>query len=81
MAPTIAIIGSGQVLPPELALGYISSHLSPHSLSGMTLAIECKRQLGINSLTIYEKAVDVGGTWRDNVGVLDARCAAASCAG
>ncbi len=35
-------------------------------MSGMAMAIQLKRA-GIDSFTIYEKASEVGGTWRDNI--------------
>ncbi|TFK40445.1 hypothetical protein BDQ12DRAFT_734413 [Crucibulum laeve] len=34
---------------------------------GLAMAIALKTQLGFNNFTIYEKASDIGGTWRDNV--------------
>ncbi|KAF8888353.1 hypothetical protein BD779DRAFT_1623853 [Infundibulicybe gibba] len=34
---------------------------------GLTFAIALKRQLGYENFIMYEKASDVGGTWRDNI--------------
>ncbi|TFK40444.1 hypothetical protein BDQ12DRAFT_648979 [Crucibulum laeve] len=34
---------------------------------GLATAIALKRKLGFENFTIYEKAGDLGGTWRDNV--------------
>src|SRR5258705_12545839 len=34
-------------------------------MSGICMAIALRRA-GVSDLTIYEKAEDVGGTWRDN---------------
>ncbi|KAF8888357.1 hypothetical protein BD779DRAFT_1440214 [Infundibulicybe gibba] len=34
---------------------------------GLSFAIALKRQLGYENYIIYEKASDVGGTWRDNI--------------
>ncbi|KAJ6567001.1 hypothetical protein B0H19DRAFT_716653 [Mycena capillaripes] len=36
-------------------------------IGGVSFAIALKRQLGFNDFIIYEKASDVGGTWRDNI--------------
>ncbi|KAJ7073311.1 hypothetical protein B0H15DRAFT_869258 [Mycena belliarum] len=38
-------------------------------IGGLSTAIALKRKLGLgaNDFTIYEKASDVGGTWRDNI--------------
>ncbi|KAJ6613685.1 hypothetical protein B0H10DRAFT_2047523 [Mycena sp. CBHHK59/15] len=36
-------------------------------IGGVSFAIALKRQLGFDDFTIYEKASDVGGTWRDNI--------------
>ncbi|EGO21874.1 putative monooxygenase [Serpula lacrymans var. lacrymans S7.9] len=35
-------------------------------VGGLGFAIALKKQLGCHNITIYEKANDVGGTWRDN---------------
>jgi len=35
-------------------------------LSGITVALELKKKLGLTSFTIYEKQSQPGGTWRDN---------------
>ncbi|OCH95145.1 FAD/NAD(P)-binding domain-containing protein [Obba rivulosa] len=35
-------------------------------LGGLSFGIALKRQLGFENFTIYEKASDIGGTWRDN---------------
>ncbi|GLB34847.1 putative L-lysine 6-monooxygenase (NADPH-requiring) [Lyophyllum shimeji] len=35
-------------------------------LAGISTAIALKKQLGFENFTIYEKATEVGGTWRDN---------------
>ncbi|TFK35451.1 hypothetical protein BDQ12DRAFT_688163 [Crucibulum laeve] len=34
---------------------------------GLALAIALKQKLGYHKFTIYEKASEVGGTWRDNI--------------
>ncbi|KAJ7232049.1 hypothetical protein B0H12DRAFT_1029168, partial [Mycena haematopus] len=34
---------------------------------GLAFAIALRRQLGFDDFIIYEKAADVGGTWRDNI--------------
>ncbi|KAJ7060294.1 hypothetical protein C8F01DRAFT_1369948 [Mycena amicta] len=36
-------------------------------IGGVSCAIALKRQLNCEDLIIYEKASDVGGTWRDNI--------------
>ncbi|KAF8205375.1 hypothetical protein K438DRAFT_1670245 [Mycena galopus ATCC 62051] len=36
-------------------------------VGGLSLGIALRRQLGLDDFTIYEKASDVGGTWRDNI--------------
>ncbi|KAJ7127550.1 hypothetical protein C8R43DRAFT_696039 [Mycena crocata] len=36
-------------------------------VGGLSFAIALRRQLGFDDFTIYEKASDVGGTWRDNI--------------
>ncbi|KAJ7490837.1 hypothetical protein FB451DRAFT_626442 [Mycena latifolia] len=36
-------------------------------IGGVSFGIALRRQLGFNDFTIYEKASDVGGTWRDNI--------------
>ncbi|KAJ6565930.1 hypothetical protein DFH09DRAFT_1034740 [Mycena vulgaris] len=36
-------------------------------IGGVSFAIALRRQLAFNDFTIYEKASDVGGTWRDNI--------------
>jgi cation diffusion facilitator CzcD-associated flavoprotein CzcO len=51
----------------------MSSDQSPHiaiigsGLGGLTVAISLKRKYGYKNFTIYEKASEIGGTWRDNV--------------
>jgi len=35
-------------------------------MSGLCAAIQLKKQLGITDVTIYEKNIDVGGTWLNN---------------
>ncbi|KAH7929753.1 FAD/NAD(P)-binding domain-containing protein [Leucogyrophana mollusca] len=35
-------------------------------VSGITMAINLKNQLGFENFVLYEKASSVGGTWRDN---------------
>ncbi|KAI0933357.1 hypothetical protein AcV5_005520 [Taiwanofungus camphoratus] len=35
-------------------------------LGGLCFGIALKQQLGFTNFTIYEKASDIGGTWRDN---------------
>ncbi|KAL6301962.1 FAD/NAD-P-binding domain-containing protein [Sparassis latifolia] len=37
-----------------------------HSLGGLSFGIALKQQLGFENFTIYEKAAEIGGTWRDN---------------
>ncbi|KAJ7689782.1 hypothetical protein B0H17DRAFT_1065875 [Mycena rosella] len=36
-------------------------------IGGLSVGIALKRQLRFTDFTIYEKAADVGGTWRDNI--------------
>ncbi|KAJ7184677.1 hypothetical protein C8R46DRAFT_465199 [Mycena filopes] len=36
-------------------------------VGGVSCAIALKRQLGFDDFVIYEKASDIGGTWRDNI--------------
>ncbi|KAF8143749.1 FAD/NAD-binding domain-containing protein [Mycena galopus ATCC 62051] len=36
-------------------------------IGGVSFAIALRRQLGFDDFIIYEKASDVGGTWRDNI--------------
>ncbi|KAJ7740448.1 hypothetical protein DFH07DRAFT_1064204 [Mycena maculata] len=36
-------------------------------IGGVSFGIALRRQLGVDDFTIYEKAADVGGTWRDNI--------------
>ncbi|KAK7022100.1 hypothetical protein R3P38DRAFT_2959366 [Favolaschia claudopus] len=36
-------------------------------VGGLSFAIALRRQLGFDDFVIYEKASDVGGTWRDNI--------------
>ncbi|KAF7360625.1 hypothetical protein MVEN_00794200 [Mycena venus] len=36
-------------------------------IGGISFGIALRRQLGSTDFTIYEKASDVGGTWRDNI--------------
>lgn len=36
-------------------------------ISGICMAIQLKKQLGVTSFTIYEKTGRLGGTWRDNI--------------
>ncbi|KAJ7684224.1 hypothetical protein DFH06DRAFT_1155057 [Mycena polygramma] len=36
-------------------------------VGGVSFAIALKRQLGFEDIIIYEKASDIGGTWRDNI--------------
>ncbi|KAH9938916.1 hypothetical protein B0H21DRAFT_51436 [Amylocystis lapponica] len=36
-------------------------------IGGITCGIALKKQLGFQRFTIYEKAADFGGTWRDNI--------------
>ncbi|KAJ7334902.1 hypothetical protein DFH08DRAFT_785005 [Mycena albidolilacea] len=36
-------------------------------IGGVSFAIALRRQLGFEDFIIYEKASDVGGTWRDNI--------------
>ncbi|KAF7321246.1 hypothetical protein HMN09_00213700 [Mycena chlorophos] len=36
-------------------------------IGGVSCAIALKRQLNLDDFVIYEKASDVGGTWRDNI--------------
>ncbi|KAJ7490847.1 hypothetical protein FB451DRAFT_1221246 [Mycena latifolia] len=36
-------------------------------LGGLSFGIALKRQLGHTDFTIFEKAADVGGTWRENI--------------
>ncbi|KAJ7645054.1 hypothetical protein DFH06DRAFT_1425707, partial [Mycena polygramma] len=36
-------------------------------IGGVSFGIALRRQLGFDDFTIYEKASDVGGTWRDNI--------------
>ncbi|KAJ6608307.1 hypothetical protein B0H10DRAFT_2303255 [Mycena sp. CBHHK59/15] len=36
-------------------------------VSGMSMAIALKEDLGFTNFTIIEKAAEVGGTWRDNI--------------
>ncbi|KAJ6500902.1 hypothetical protein C8R45DRAFT_83312 [Mycena sanguinolenta] len=36
-------------------------------VGGLAFAIALRRQLGFDDFIIYEKASDVGGTWRDNI--------------
>ncbi|KAF7359005.1 hypothetical protein MSAN_01241200 [Mycena sanguinolenta] len=36
-------------------------------VGGLAFAIALRRQLGFDDFLIYEKASDVGGTWRDNI--------------
>ncbi|TFK64156.1 FAD/NAD(P)-binding domain-containing protein [Pluteus cervinus] len=36
-------------------------------VGGLAFAINIKKQLNFHNITIYEKASDVGGTWRDNI--------------
>ncbi|KAF7359000.1 hypothetical protein MSAN_01240700 [Mycena sanguinolenta] len=36
-------------------------------MGGLAFAIALRRQLGFDDFIIYEKASDVGGTWRDNI--------------
>ncbi|MBN3753522.1 NAD(P)/FAD-dependent oxidoreductase [Paraburkholderia sp. Tr-20389] len=47
--------------PPELRIAIVGS-----GFSGIGMAIRLKR-LGYTSVTIYEAAGELGGTWRDNV--------------
>src|SRR5919107_5186635 len=53
-----AISGNGPRPTPTVAI--IGA-----GLSGLCMGIKLK-QAGIDSFTIYEKADEVGGTWRDN---------------
>src|SRR5919107_5691129 len=53
-----AISGNGPRPTPTVAI--IGA-----GLSGLCMGIKLK-QAGIDSFTIYEKASEVGGTWRDN---------------
>ncbi|KAF9009702.1 hypothetical protein BDQ17DRAFT_1421862 [Cyathus striatus] len=36
-------------------------------IGGLACAIALRRQLGYENFKIYEKAADIGGTWRDNI--------------
>ncbi|KAF9024200.1 FAD/NAD(P)-binding domain-containing protein, partial [Hymenopellis radicata] len=43
------------------------AHIAP-SIGGVSMGVALRRQIpGFNNFTIYEKAGDVGGTWRDNM--------------
>src|SRR5919107_4199236 len=53
-----AISGNGPRPAPTVAI-------VGAGMSGLCMGIKLK-QAGIDSFTIYEKASDVGGTWRDN---------------
>ncbi|KAF8192398.1 hypothetical protein K438DRAFT_1906902 [Mycena galopus ATCC 62051] len=46
-------------MPPIVIIGA--------GIGGISFAIALKRQLGFGDFIIYEKASDVGGTWRDNI--------------
>ncbi|CCM03033.1 uncharacterized protein FIBRA_05150 [Fibroporia radiculosa] len=67
-----AAVDVGHVVQGMASQAGSSSRLSPHvviiggGLGGIACGIALKTQLDFHNFTIYEKAAELGGTWRDN---------------